>query len=323
MNELNYIISSILGDLRKVLDNAGIYYRIFARQKSNSSIQKKLAVKAETYEKEGKKMQDIIGIRIVLYFMDDVEIINDFLHRMPGYMEDSDSHKDIKKISEKIEELDNLDDKIFMPTRLNLIFRMEEQLTAELQKELDNVSIGDFDANLIDNTYEIQLRTVLSEGWHEVEHDLRYKTKKELWWNDCDIESRMLNGIYATLETSERAMSHIFSTIAYKNYRNKEWDAMLRNHLRLHTQDLHLSPKIVNVLTEDAELAKSLFRIERKEVIDTLLNFGTAYPLKMDNLVFLINRLLPYPSEMLKQMENRVIKELLDKKMYVKLDDNI
>lgn len=40
MNELNYIISSILGDLKKVLDNAGIYYRIFARQKTNGSIKK-------------------------------------------------------------------------------------------------------------------------------------------------------------------------------------------------------------------------------------------------------------------------------------------
>ena len=50
---------------------------------------------------------------------------------------------------------------------------MEERHTEELQKELSNVDINEFDAALIDNTYEIQLRTVLSEGWHEVEHDLR------------------------------------------------------------------------------------------------------------------------------------------------------
>ena len=313
MNELNYIISSILGDLKKVLDNAGIYYRIFARQKTNGSIKKKLDKKANSYRKENKKMQDIIGIRIVFYFMDDVEIINDFLHSLPNYEDDSDSHKDIKKMGEKLEELDNLDDKIFMPTRLNLIFRMDDNLTDELQKELYTVT--DFDTSLIDNTYEVQLRTVLSEGWHEVEHDLRYKTKFESWWQYCDVESRMLNGIYATLETSERAMNQVFSSIAYKNYRNKEWDAMLRNHLRLHTLDLHLSANITKALNEDIELTKRLFRIERKDVIDSLLKLGTAFPLKMDNLVFLINRLLANPSEALKQMENRVIKDLLDKKI--------
>ena len=53
----------------------------------------------------------------------------------------------------------------------------------------------------------------------------------------------------------------------------------------------------------------------RKNMIDKLLNFGMAYPLKMDNLVFLINRLLQNPSKELKDMENGIIKGLLDKKI--------
>lgn len=315
MNELNYIIKDILDDLKKVLDNAGIYYRIFARQKANSSIKKKLNIKADKYRKNGEKMQDIIGIRIVFYFMDDIEIINEYFHLLPTFVDESNSHEDIKKVNERLKEFGDLNDKIFMPTRLNLILRMDERHTEELQKELSNVDINEFDVALIDNTYEIQLRTVLSEGWHEVEHDLRYKTLKESWWQYCDAESRMLNGIYATLETSERAMSHIFSDIAYKNYRNKEWAAMLRNHLRLHTLDLELSQNIVNVLNENIELAKCIFRIDRKNVIGKLLNFGIAYPLKMDNLVFLINRLLQNPSKKLKDLENGIIKGLLDKKI--------
>lgn len=51
MNELNYIISSILGDLKKVLDNAGIYYRIFARQKTNGSIKKKVGQESKFISK--------------------------------------------------------------------------------------------------------------------------------------------------------------------------------------------------------------------------------------------------------------------------------
>ena len=313
MNELNYIINGIVDDLKQILDKAGIYYRIFARQKSNNSIQKKLALKGDKYRKCGEKMQDIIGVRIIFYFMEDVEIVNQYLHKHPLYLSDSDSKNDINKANRQVTEITNLDDKIFMPTRLNLIFRMDEKQTRELQQELDNVQLEEFDSSLIDNTYEIQLRTVLSEGWHEVEHDLRYKTREESWWDTCDVESRMLNGIYATLETSERAMDNIFSSIAYKNYKQREWSAMLRNHLKLHTIDLHLPDILNKILDSDRKLAKELFRVNRKEVIDVLLNLKMRYPLKMENILFLINRMLDVPSEKLKEKENEVICNILNK----------
>lgn len=313
MNELNYIINGIVDDLKQILDKAGIYYRIFARQKSNNSIQKKLALKGDKYRKCGEKMQDIIGVRIIFYFMEDVEIVNQYLHKHPLYLSDSDSKNDINKANRQVTGITNLDDKIFMPTRLNLIFRMDEKQTRELQQELDNVQLVEFDSSLIDNTYEIQLRTVLSEGWHEVEHDLRYKTREESWWDTCDVESRMLNGIYATLETSERAMDHIFSSIAYKNYKQREWSAMLRNHLKLHTVDLHLPDILNKILDSDRKLAKELFRVNRKKVIDVLLNLKMRYPLKMENIVFLINRMLDVPSEKLKEKENEVICNILNK----------
>lgn len=71
--------------------------------------------------------------------------------------------------------------------------------------------------DLIDETYEIQIRTILSEGWHEVEHDLRYKCKEE--WNNFQEESRLLNGIYATLESSEWAMLTLFEKLSYSQYK--------------------------------------------------------------------------------------------------------
>jgi ppGpp synthetase/RelA/SpoT-type nucleotidyltranferase len=33
--------------------------------------------------------------------------------------------------------------------------------------------------DLVDNTFEIQFRTTLSEGWHEVDHLMRYKCKPD------------------------------------------------------------------------------------------------------------------------------------------------
>lgn len=34
----------------------------------------------------------------------------------------------------------------------------------------------------IDDTFEIQIKTMFFEGWHEIEHDMRYKGE-ELWKN--------------------------------------------------------------------------------------------------------------------------------------------
>ena len=292
--DIEALPSSVESELQRhltgIMNQSSLFYRIFVRCKSADSAEKKIRIKG--YD-DTKKMQDLYGARIALYFKDDIAICRKILEQ----------NYEVIDLSEDKEE-----EAVFAPTRLNYV--------CKLPKTIKNDIIKDFWVKYpIDDTFEIQIRTIFSEGWHEVEHDLRYKTKFESWWQYCDVESRMLNGIYATLETSERAMNQVFSSIAYKNYRNKEWDAMLRNHLRLHTIDLHLSANITKALNEDTELTKRLFRIERKDVIDSLLKLGTAFPLKMDNLVFLINRLLANPSEALKQMENRVIKDLLDKKI--------
>ena len=51
-----------------------------------------------------------------------------------------------------------------MPERLNLVMRM-----TPYEQDLFNTAVQEYgdQAELIDATYEIQLRTVLSEGWHE------------------------------------------------------------------------------------------------------------------------------------------------------------
>lgn len=207
MKDLQYIINNIRAEVEKPLQRSGIYYRLFARQKSDDSIRKKMSDKVGVYKADGKKMQDLIGLRVIVYFREDVELLHEYFKKhFPGYIETSDTKEDIAKAEAQMSELGVLRDKVFMPTRLNLVIRMDEYCS----KNLQDVFYGeDIDTSLIDNTYELQLRSVLSEGWHEVEHDLRYKTRGDEWWKKCETESRMLNGIYATLETSERAMEQV------------------------------------------------------------------------------------------------------------------
>lgn len=297
----NAVITPILDELSKALDKAGIYYRVFTRSKSPESIKRKLKQKGDKYREERKKLQDIIGIRFVFYFLDDIEIFASYLRKKSNFLEESNSTKELEEAKEG--SIGSLSDKIFMPSRLNLIFRMEEDIATELGYILQN--IDGIDTNLIDTTYEVQLRTVLSEGWHEIEHDLRYKCKNEAWWNYCHIESRMLNGIYASLETNEMALSHLFFEISYKNYKRKDWEAMVRNHLRIKLT-AGLSTEIKEILNDSSDVAKLILKQEKGKLISLLFNAPLSFPLKIDNIVYLIN-------EMQEEGKSEKLSQLVDK----------
>lgn len=309
MNELNlqYIINSIASDVETPLKHSGIFYRIFSRSKSINSIKRKLNLKQGVYSSNGKKMQDIIGIRIVFYFLEDIDVFCSHLRSLPNFIDESNSYKELEQKG-SVDGLEKLTDKVFMPTRLNLIFRMDDFCSRELVNVLKD--IDGIDSSLIDCTYEIQLRTVLSEGWHEVEHDLRYKCRTEKWWNYCEVESRMLNGIYATLETSERAMGTIFTSISLKNYKEKDWIAMIRNHLCIRLLDETLPDWMLDLLNSQKELSKGILKSSRSELLSIL--FKLSFPLKMENLIYLINRLF-ISNEEIRKKEDLIIKKQLDR----------
>ena len=82
---MDTIRTNIENRIIPILDKAGMYYRIFSRVKSTSSINRKLSKKAIEYREKGKKMQDIIGIRIIFYFQEDVNIFYEKLKCMEGY----------------------------------------------------------------------------------------------------------------------------------------------------------------------------------------------------------------------------------------------
>lgn len=318
--EDNSLAKNIESRLCQILDKTGMYYRIFSRQKSIPSIQKKLDSKGAEYKEKGKKMQDFVGIRVVFYFKDDIEVFLNILRKSPNYDPKNESNSIIELSSleqnilergdSQLNRLLPLTDKIFMPERLNLVMKMEEFET-ELFMEQMNSQVN-YDANLIDNTYEIQLRTVLSEGWHEVEHDLRYKTREENWWSDCKNESRLLNGIYAALISNESQLANIVDDIAYKAYKSKEWDAMIRFHYRRRTSESKLSVVISDYLNSNKDVAKKIFRCDRVQLISGLHMIPLKLEISTDLIVFIINRLAISDEEILK-MEPRVITNVLDK----------
>ncbi len=268
---LDIILGSVVEQLDADLSRCGFMYHIFWRTKSAHSIKEKLEKKAEGYRRDGKKMQDLLALRITLYFSDDVEILHQYLKKQPLFVSET---------------TDEDDDRTFCPKRLNLVMRVPDIW----QRNLNDYLIRTYPEwkDLLDSTYEIQIRTILSEGWHEVEHDLRYKCQED--WIDFRDESRLLNGIFATLESSEWSMLTLFDKMAYSFYKKRNWTNMVRNKMRIRFLDKGLSENVNGYLTEHPDIGKSLFKVRRKNVIDFVLNNDFQFPLQYDTVIHLLNR---------------------------------
>lgn len=316
-----FLASTIETRISAVLDKTGIYYRIFSRQKSKDSIIKKLDSKKEEYSEDGKKMQDFVGVRVVFYFKDDIEIFLNILRSWESYdpVNESNSNIELTQLEEeikqcgisKLQNLVPLTDKVFMPERLNLVMKMDDYETGIFHGLMSNQT--EYNTELIDNTFEIQLRTVLSEGWHEVEHDLRYKTRKETWWSECQEESRLLNGIYAALVSNESQLVSIVDDIAYKAYRNHEWDTMIRFHFRRRTKERKLSNEISVYLDSHVEdVAKLIHRFDRNSLVEILNRIPFKVDITTDLITYVVNR-VSIKDEYLSGIEPGPIRKALDK----------
>lgn len=266
--DLDRIARDISGMLENDISRIGIFYRIFYRPKPFKSYLRKVnSIDDEgepKYDGRNKWLRDIIGLRITTYFADDLEILYKYF---------------TKKFQLLEETVDRNNETEFKPTRTNLIFRIPSQYL----KEFDEVMPD----KRVDSSFELQLRTVLSEGWHEVDHDLRYKCKND-WENYADI-SRTFNGLLASLETNDWSILKLFEHLSYQHYRNNSWSAMVRTKFRIRLIDFEVDPALHEILNAQSEISKELFRIGRDEVIVFILQNYIPIPLTLNNLLFLIN----------------------------------
>lgn len=261
---------------------------LFSRVKTTSSLAHKMRIKGEKYRSGKSLIQDMIGLRIVAYFQDDVEALATYF----SYGEAVGSS------------IDELNSSTFCPQRLNLTCPIPEALVSDFRQALP----AEY-APYIDNTYEIQIRTVFSEGWHEVEHDLRYKCKAD--WEQCEPYSRVLNGLIATLETAEWNMKMLFDQMAHTNMQTRNYRAMLRNKMHLRLQGEDFSEAVSDFLRQHPEVAERVLKTDRLVILLALLNHTKSIPLTYDMLLFLINRIEQISKE-LQALEPQDAQSLLD-----------
>lgn len=255
------------------LDKIGLLYRIFVRTKNEKSISEKIERKIKEgnpYEENGKKIQDIIGVRIVTYFKDDIEVVKDILNNKFKFID---------------EEIDELELTVFKPKRTNIICQFDDK-QVEIFKEVNSVSVTPY-FNLIDNTFELQLRTMLSEGWHEIDHNLRYKCKND--WGEHKESERLLNGIYASLETNDIALKNLFNELSYQHFKSKNWEALLRNKFRLQFQLSNLNIDLIDTLNNDNSIGKQIIKIDRTAFLLKISDLDLSLPVNFNNLLYLLN----------------------------------
>ncbi len=265
---IDEIASRLEADLSRRVQRSGMMYRLFSRVKKVDSLRHKIKAKGEEFFSNGGKIQDIIGLRIILYFPDDVETMSVFL-----------GSRDVVRSS-----IDECDMSTFCPRRLNITKNIPTEYIDDYRRNLP-ADLSD----KIDNTFEVQIRTVFSEGWHEVEHDLRYKCKED--WIHEDVPNRTLNGMIATLETIEWGMKSLFHEMAYRSYRKHNYRAMLRNKMRIRFASLGFSPEVKTFLDTHREVAKQLLGMDRMVFMLTMLNHENPPCLTYDNVVFLANKI--------------------------------
>ena len=285
---LQTIANKLESQMFQHLNQCGLMFRLFSRVKTISSLHHKMQIKGDNYRAGKSLIQDMIGLRIILYFQDDVDPLAFFY-----------SCGEVVNTS-----IDEFDTSTFRPQRLNLTCNLPAEFVDDFRKALPEEY-----ATYIDATYEIQIRTIFSEGWHEVEHDLRYKCKED--WEGCESYSRVLNGVIATLETAEWNMKSLFDQMARNNFMNNNYRAMLRNKMHLRIKGEDLSANVHEFLSQNPRLAESVLNADRFVILLTLLNHQKPIEITYDSLLFLINR-IEMGNQDLRNMEPENIRIMLD-----------
>lgn len=264
----------LLSILEEKLKKAGFYYRVAYRVKAVDSMVNKLIYKdyqRPGTENEDKKMQDLIGIRIMLYFSDDVDIcmkLLDTLFVEPGKWETTENNE-----------------YEFKAMKVNGIFK----LPAYLSKTIVNPALSDY----VDSTFEVQVRTNSFEGWHEIEHDLRYKGSAFGIGNEA--LARKMNSILATLELCDDSIVQLLEDLGHQHYKDKQWCDMIRCHYRLKLDNTPLNHEIEDVFSSDTELAKIFYRFDRGKAIAQLWNNTSdkGMQLNVNNIIRIVNQIGP------------------------------
>jgi putative GTP pyrophosphokinase len=196
LSEFKDRLEKLLTDLLK--EHRIIVHQIPARVKTYESLSKKLDKKKGKYN-SFKELTDIVGLRIIVYLENEVDIVADMIRK--EFVIDEANSVDKRKLATDT----------FGYKSLHYVLNLSEQRIALTE----NKKFKDIKA-------EIQIRSILQHSWAEIEHDIGYKGEYEI----PEQHKRTFSRIAALLETADLEFVRLKEEL---NTYEKEVDARITN----------------------------------------------------------------------------------------------
>jgi len=227
------------------LNRIGLMHRSFTRVKSLESMIVKDRNKGGKYTSQKAMITDCLGIRVTTYYRDDVQIVESIISQLYDV-------KDKNQVTQSATTFGPV------PNNITVHLQAESKNIVEAEIQLSEHSI----ASCVDTTMEIQIRTIGSELWYEIEHKLRYKGGRELF--DATTE-RDMNRVLAVLEQSEVALQLIAKDLAHKSHKVKSLYNMCAYHFRMDglVDDFDEDDVFTQYLRTDRDARKELLFVDR------------------------------------------------------------
>ncbi|HOP64027.1 MAG TPA: tetratricopeptide repeat protein [Spirochaetota bacterium] len=194
------ILELLTKKFEKLFEGSGCNAQIKGRIKNFDALYRKLLLKSQndSIEFPFDFITDIVGMRIVVPFLEDLDSVEKLLREN---FEISDTKYKSRELS--IRE--------FGYDSIHLLIKLPEEVSKKF-KNTENMKI------------EIQLRTILQDAWAEVEHELIYKTSID---KVEDTIRRKMIAVNATLSLGDTIFQEI------RDYQRKRYKDIQERHKKL------------------------------------------------------------------------------------------
>ncbi|MGN4124873.1 GTP pyrophosphokinase [Lysinibacillus sphaericus] len=247
--------------VNSLLKTEEIYiHAIESRVKELESLKKKINDKNKY--KSINEITDILGLRLITYFEDDVDKIANLLKQ--EFILDKVNSVD-KRAKDNPEE--------FGYASLHYILKLKEP----------RASLPEYE-NFKNINFEIQIRSILQHAWAEIEHDLGYKSKKEV----PHSIRRDFSRVSGLLELADKEFIRIKEFL--KNYGSEVENKIDENNLNI----------LIDKITLKEYLEKSTLISE----INATLNKETDFKYDLDNHYYYLETIEYFEIKTLGDLDN-------------------
>ncbi|MBB4804994.1 ppGpp synthetase/RelA/SpoT-type nucleotidyltransferase [Chryseobacterium defluvii] len=256
-----------------LIQNKLSFHKIESRIKNVDRLDEKIQRKNNKYSNLDE-ITDLIGIRIITYYEDEVDHI--------AQMIEKEFIKDEKNsIDKRVLETDK-----FGYRSLHYVVELSLQ-----RKKLTEYS------RFLDLKIEIQIRSILQHAWAEIEHDIGYK-------GEFDIPDKFKRNFYrvaALLETADIEFINI------KNGLEKYEKELKQNFINKKTGDVDINLTSLRAYAKNSEIVKSLDNEIAKSTNKKLLKSFYIISNDVQRLKFLNIRNIKELDTLLISYQNKIV----------------